>query len=285
MPKRVALSLLELLAVLAIIGLLLAILLPAILAAREQSRRVQCASHLRQIALAVHTYEQAHRVLPALYNGPVKQSSRYIGAFYLYSWQSLILPQIEEENLFRGLDFSKLPSHVDNEPVISSRVQVYVCPSASRSRELLDYYSDPPSPSPPPTPPKTVLTAVTDYQPTAAVQWRRASPSDPASPMPHFGAWGEPAGQFGESNGYASCVTRKLRLADVRDGTSHTTLICEAAGRPDRIRHGKATLPFSLDHEDYAGPDASTWAVSAGFHFYVIAQFEFDRRRERVEFL
>jgi competence protein ComGC len=269
MRTRAALSLLELLAVLAIIGLLLAILLPAILAAREKSRRVQCASHLRQITLAVHAYEQAQHALPALYNGPVKQASPYIGAFYLHSWQSLILPHIEEENLFRRLDFSKLAPHADNEPAVSSPVHLYVCPSSSRSQGLLDYYTTPP---PWATPPNTTLAAVTDYQATPAVQWRLPPDNTPHNVL-HFGAWGEPSGQFGDSNGYASCVTRKLRLADIRDGTTHTTLICEAAGRPDHIRRGKPTIPFSLE-DGYQGPDASTWAVSAGFHFYVIAQFD-----------
>lgn len=58
--NRRAFSLLELLAVIAIIGLMTALLLPAVQMSRETARRVQCLSHLHQIGLAVHSYYDAH---------------------------------------------------------------------------------------------------------------------------------------------------------------------------------------------------------------------------------
>lgn len=62
--SRRGLTLVELLAVIAIVGLLVAMLLPAVQAAREAARRSQCANNLKQLALAVHGYESGQSRLP-----------------------------------------------------------------------------------------------------------------------------------------------------------------------------------------------------------------------------
>ena len=136
--RRSAFTIVEVLVVLLLVGLLLALLLPAVQAARESARRAQCASNLRQVALAVQVYEQTHQRLPALYSGPYGAEVAGIEAFYLHSWQSLILPQLEETNLYRQIDFSKLATDVDNGPAIATWLPVYVCPSATRSQDILD---------------------------------------------------------------------------------------------------------------------------------------------------
>jgi len=110
-------TLIELLVVLFTIGVLVALLLPAVQSAREAARRVQCASNLRQVGLAMHGYVASNGVFPAMANG--------MG----FSPFAAILPYLEQAPLFDRLNFD-LPYFVqENLTVCRTSPGVFLCPS------------------------------------------------------------------------------------------------------------------------------------------------------------
>src|ERR1700759_2903628 len=98
-------TLVELLVVIAIIGILVALLLPAIQAARESARRAQCTANIKNVALALHNYHDAHKELPAtawlrpLTATGASSDNVLVDNRLFWNWMIRILPFIEEASL------------------------------------------------------------------------------------------------------------------------------------------------------------------------------------------
>lgn len=112
--------------VIAIIGILIALLLPAVQAARESARRISCANNLKQIGLALHNYESSFRKLPPAFllqsNGETRGS---------WSVHARILPFVEQESLGERIDLSIDWHQQVHTGVPAARINTYICPSES----------------------------------------------------------------------------------------------------------------------------------------------------------
>ena len=106
------------------IGIGTALLLPAVQAAREAARRMQCANNIKQIMLALHTYHDAHRALPPLYTVDADGKP-------LHSWRVQILPFIEQMALYEQIRHDEPWDSEHNKQFHNMRIMTFTCPSNS----------------------------------------------------------------------------------------------------------------------------------------------------------
>ena len=122
-------TLVELLVVIAIIGILIGMLLPAVQAVREAARRSECMNQVRQLPLAALNFESALMRLPngAEHSSLVGQNNdpQSLG----WGWRTKILANMEQGNIFGGLDLSIACNAGNNVAFVEQSVNTFICPS------------------------------------------------------------------------------------------------------------------------------------------------------------
>ena len=119
---RKAFTLIELLVVIAIISILLGLLLPAVQKVRESANRIKCQNNLKQMGLACHQYHDTHKSFPSGYLASAPYPETTPG----WGWAAFLLPYIEQENLYRQIDFRQ---PVEKSSAIQTPLPIFQCPS------------------------------------------------------------------------------------------------------------------------------------------------------------
>jgi prepilin-type N-terminal cleavage/methylation domain-containing protein/prepilin-type processing-associated H-X9-DG protein len=245
-------TLVELLVVITIIGILIALLLPAVQAAREAARRMQCGNNFKQVGLAMHNYHAAKQCFPV---GLFYPSSSTPNDPNCFGWSIYVLPFLEQQAVYDMFDFtypkyyaspfpagSRLNNLLANKTVISA----FLCPSDPGNGEMISTTSEVPGEED---------SAMTDM----------AGVVD--SVDAHIaGDW--PSRLFPEADGVFG-GGKPCRIADITDGTCNTLMVGEvtAAGKGTHAGHlwsahnlcdtidginGPFTIPGGLNPSSYS---------------------------------
>ncbi len=247
--SRAAFTLVELLVVVAIIGVLVALLLPAVQAARESARRAQCQNNLRQVGLAVHNFgSTGDKYPPVRIDDPTAPAPRE-NQWGRSSVHVFLLSFIEQGNLasqydlsedYRSSQSSTPPAARSNNIVMTGKqLKVYQCPSSPRKNRTGNIPASNPSPSIHGSERHPAGTgAAADYFVMNFIEYD--GNSDDAT-RPSTGYAAAQKGFITRHTGQPGCLAKNVhnRVAEITDGLSNTFFMIEDAGKPDLYRMGK----------------------------------------------
>jgi prepilin-type N-terminal cleavage/methylation domain-containing protein/prepilin-type processing-associated H-X9-DG protein len=194
-------TLVELLVVITIIGILIALLLPAVQAAREAARRMQCGNNLKQIGLALLSYHNTYEIFPYAAGGSGTG----------WGWSACILPCLEEDGLHRLIDFrypynaSDASTGTRNNQFMKMHLATYQCPSAPPNRFI------------------NCCSGIAGTDDSAQTNYSAiATDTDDIYAYP-----------TAEQHTGVMYLNSRTRIADIKDGTSNTLLVGETLANPD----------------------------------------------------
>lgn len=128
---RAAFTLVELLVVIAVLGVLVALLLPAVQAARAAARRMSCGNNLHQIGVGLLGYHGSFGCFPP--GGIEPRGPAHIDTWSRqHAWSAILLPFVEQKQVYDMIDFSR-PSYAPENAEAAARVlSIYLCPDVPR---------------------------------------------------------------------------------------------------------------------------------------------------------
>jgi prepilin-type N-terminal cleavage/methylation domain-containing protein len=218
-------TLVELLVVIAIIGVLVAVLLPAVQAARESARRTHCLNNLKQLGLALHSFESAHRFIPpAKVSGSTAAADQIrarlgMGAGTEHAWPVFLLAFVEQNNVRQLYNFQYNWNAPENKTARDAPLSLMLCPSSPNGESMHPQYVESGVQV---TGGRIDYTVVSDIHGSLRLQGL----IDDLSPASRY---------FG-----AIRTNEIVGLQAITDGTSNTLFVVEDAARPHRPHWYKA---------------------------------------------
>jgi prepilin-type N-terminal cleavage/methylation domain-containing protein/prepilin-type processing-associated H-X9-DG protein len=217
---RSAFTLVEVLVVIAIIGVLVAFLLPAIQAARESSRRTQCQNNLKQIGMAIQNHHDTRKAFPM---------GRNRFDQYAVSWSFFLLPYMEETAIYNSYDAKARVDDEANAATMRTPIETYACPTRRKAAADRNFDNN--------EAPPVVLGAATlsDYAANAGIQHMTGMVGSDESAAVF--------GQFDRKDAGPIFSGSRISARQVEDGLSKTMAVGERhlppvpEGTPPELEH------------------------------------------------
>jgi prepilin-type processing-associated H-X9-DG protein len=205
--------------VITIIGILMALLLPAVQSVRESARRVTCKNNLKQIALALTNYQtKLERFPPSKITKPKN-----------HSWVPFILPYIEQQGMYDQYRWDVNWANQANQDIVNLQIEVLCCPSAPSPGRRIDHIGGG----------KTAATS--DFSMPTGYSGNLISTGLVPSVPKRLAVMS---------------ANRSIPMALVRDGASNTLIVTEDGGRPEhwtRLGMGPRRLNLNCGNLDVSG--------------------------------
>jgi prepilin-type processing-associated H-X9-DG protein/prepilin-type N-terminal cleavage/methylation domain-containing protein len=194
--QRTAFTLVELLVVITIIVLLMSLLLPAVQKVRAAADRLSCGNNLKQMGIACHHYHLDYSHLPPGYTASGPYVDGETDTAPGWSWEAHLLPYLEKDNLYKQITFTLPIQDSRNAAAVATYVKIFICPSDEVPAQPF---------------PVTDIGGAMIYL---------------AAPCSYAATCGPDASEVDAETGLGVFYRNsKVRLTDIKDGTSNTTII------------------------------------------------------------